>query len=437
MIGSIVLRDSELVGIAGESDDLRTTSEQLGVLNGIPAESTDTQNPDHPTRAERASIAKVFHATEGCHTCIGERREFLEFQTTVRLDQIASRDGDELCKTSHRSESGPTHVGTNVRIADQAMAADAIAPSGRDNHVVSLLKSRHFGHDPTDLVYDAGNLVTQRDRRRNVGIFPEIPVHELHVGAAHSARLDLDENFIGLNVRNRHVLEDRGFAVLRHACCFHICSTFIVGLRFTGRLRLVTKCSDSCLCNRNVLFNGAGTCPDCTDDGPVQNDGYSAAEDDDLSHVAFLNTEKWLSRLRESREVRGRLSKILAVAALSMAGSMLPMSEPVLKLVTGFPSDLRGKEAPRVRNALEFVLAALAERDAGAHDEILDRAGDQDFVGTRQGTDTSGDVDGETGEIVAADFALSRVQARSHIDPEGLGGFGDGLGAMNGARRAV
>src|SRR5499433_70471 len=80
---------------------------------------------------------------------------------------------------------------------------------------------------------------------------------------------------------------------------------FIVGLRFTGRLRLVTKCSDSRLCNRNVLFNGAGTCPDCTDDGPVQNDGYSAAEDDDLSRVAFLNTEKWLSRLREPRQIRG------------------------------------------------------------------------------------------------------------------------------------
>src|SRR5262249_50564810 len=111
--------------------------------------------------------------------------------------------------------------------------------------------------------------------------------------------------------------------------------------------------------------------------------------------------------------------------------------EPVLKLVTGFTSDLRGKEAPRVRNALEFVLAALTERDAGARDEILDRAGDQDFVGTRQGTDASGDVDGETGEIGAADFALSRVQARSHIDPEGLGGFGDGLGAMSGARLGI
>src|SRR5262249_30406952 len=148
MIGSIVLRDSELVGIAGESDDLRTTSEQLGVLNGIPAESTDTQNPDHPTRAERASIAKFFHATEGCHTCIGERRESVEFQTRVRLDQTASRGGDELCKTPPRSEPGPTHVGTNVRFADQAMAADAIPPPGRDTPVVPPLKSRHFGHDP-------------------------------------------------------------------------------------------------------------------------------------------------------------------------------------------------------------------------------------------------------------------------------------------------
>src|SRR5215831_2567085 len=75
--------------------------------------------------------------------------------------------------------------------------------------------------------------------------------------------------------------------------------------RCIGRLYLVTKCSDSRLCNRNVLFNGAGTCSDRTYDGSVQNDGYSAAEDDDLSRVAFLNAEERLSRLRESREVRG------------------------------------------------------------------------------------------------------------------------------------
>jgi len=54
------------------------------------------------------------------------------------------------------------------------------------------------------------------------------------------------------------------------------------------------------------LFNGAGTCSDRTDDGSVQNDGNSAAEDDDLSRVAFLNAEERPSRLRESREVRGR-----------------------------------------------------------------------------------------------------------------------------------
>src|SRR5262249_2407561 len=67
---------------------------------------------------------------------------------------------------------------------------------------------------------------------------------------------------------------------------------------------LVTKCSDSGLCNRNVLFNRAGTCSNRTDDGSVQHDGYSAAEDDDLSRIAFLNAEERLSRLRESRGPR-------------------------------------------------------------------------------------------------------------------------------------
>jgi hypothetical protein len=60
----------------------------------------------------------------------------------------------------------------------------------------------------------------------------------------------------------------------------------------------MTKCSDSRLGNRNVLFNGAGTCSDCSDDGSVQNDGYFAAEDDDLPPVAFLNAEERPSRLR-------------------------------------------------------------------------------------------------------------------------------------------
>jgi hypothetical protein len=68
---------------------------------------------------------------------------------------------------------------------------------------------------------------------------------------------------------------------------------------------LVTKCSDCRLGNRNVLFNGAGTWSDRTHDGSVQNDGGFAAEDGDLSRVALLNAEQRLSRLCESREVRG------------------------------------------------------------------------------------------------------------------------------------
>ena len=67
----------------------------------------------------------------------------------------------------------------------------------------------------------------------------------------------------------------------------------------------MTKCSDSRLGNRNILFNGAGACSDRTHDGSVQNDGYSAAENDDLSRVTLLNAEERLSRLRESRELRG------------------------------------------------------------------------------------------------------------------------------------
>jgi hypothetical protein len=88
----------------------------------------------------------------------------------------------------------------------------------------------------------------------------------------------------------------------------------------------VINCSDSCLCSLNVLFNSAGACSDRTDDGSVENDGDSTAEDNDLCRVASLNAEERLSRLRERSDVV--LSKILAVVALSMARSTLPMRAP-------------------------------------------------------------------------------------------------------------
>src|SRR5262249_54199701 len=161
----------------------------------------------------------------------GERRELLEFQPIVDLDQIASGNGYEFREAAVWSKPRPTHVGADMCIADLAMTAGAIAPSRHDDDVVALLKSGRLGNDPADLMYDAGDLMTKRDGRRDIGILPEVSVHELHVGAAHSARCDLNENFIGLNIRNRHVLEDERLAIFVHACCFHVCSpSTVVGI---------------------------------------------------------------------------------------------------------------------------------------------------------------------------------------------------------------
>src|SRR5215470_2404930 len=63
----------------------------------------------------------------------------------------------------------------------------------------------------------------------------------------------------------------------------------------------MTECTDRRFCHRDVLFNGAGTCSDRTDNGSVKNDGHSAAEDDDLSRVGFLDAEERPPRLRETR----------------------------------------------------------------------------------------------------------------------------------------
>src|SRR6516225_412912 len=79
VIGPILLGDGEIVGIAVESHNRRAASKELSVLDGIPAQSTDSENPEHPIGAERAGIAKLLEAAIGGQTRIGERREFLEF----------------------------------------------------------------------------------------------------------------------------------------------------------------------------------------------------------------------------------------------------------------------------------------------------------------------------------------------------------------------
>src|SRR5262245_57594575 len=131
-------------------------------------------------------------------------------KTISRCSAVGS--GYELREAAIRPKPRPADVRANLRIADLTMTAGAVAPPGHDDDGIALPKSRRLGHDTAELVHDASDLMTKRDRRRDVGISPEVSIHELHVGTAHSARRDLDEDLIGLNVRNRHVLEDESLA---------------------------------------------------------------------------------------------------------------------------------------------------------------------------------------------------------------------------------
>src|SRR5262249_43242080 len=159
---------------------------------------------------------------------VGQRSEFFEFETTVHLDEVASGDGDELGKSPVRAESGPAYVWANLCVSDLAMTAGSVAPPWGDNDVITLLIPHRLKHEPADLVHDAGDFMPRGDGRRNVSVFPEVSVDELHIGTTHSTRPHVDKHLIGLNVRNGHVLEDESLAILVHARCFHVCFPFEV-----------------------------------------------------------------------------------------------------------------------------------------------------------------------------------------------------------------
>src|SRR5262249_30887558 len=73
-----------------------------------------------------------------------------------------------------------------------------------------------------------------------------------------------------------------------------------------GDTRGLTYQSGQCsLGNGNVLLNRPRTCSHGTDNTSARNNRDAATEDDDFAGIAFLNTEKWLSRLRKRRHIRG------------------------------------------------------------------------------------------------------------------------------------
>jgi hypothetical protein len=111
------------------------------------------------------------------------------------------------------------------------MTAGAVTPPGGDNHVITLLIPHRPGHKRAELMHDAGDFMTWGDGCRNVSVFPEVSIDELHIGTAHSTGPDLDKHLTRLHVRNGHVFEDESLAIFVHACHFHICFSFkVVGI---------------------------------------------------------------------------------------------------------------------------------------------------------------------------------------------------------------
>src|SRR6185312_10116067 len=70
-----------------------------------------------------------------------------------------------------------------------------------------------------------------------------------------------------------------------------------------------------------------------------------------------------------------------------------------------------GEEAPFARHALQFTGTAIAERDAGTDDEVLDGARNEDLVRARERSDSGADVYSHAAYVVAHELALAGVEA--------------------------
>src|SRR5262249_38097106 len=155
-------------GIASKRDHLGAAPEELGVLNGVRAESADAEHPEDAIRGERAGVAEFLDPPVRSQAGIGERSEFLEFETVVHLDEVASGDGDELGKPAVRTEPGPAYVWANLCVSDLAMTAGAVPPPGGDDDVITLLITHPIWHKPTQLITHPAYFINLRLSTRHI-----------------------------------------------------------------------------------------------------------------------------------------------------------------------------------------------------------------------------------------------------------------------------
>src|SRR4051812_43618075 len=77
-----------------------------------------------------------------------------------------------------------------------------------------------------------------------------------------------------------------------------------------------------------------------------------------------------------------------------------------------------GEELPATRDALEVVLAAIAELNARAGDQIGDRSGDQHFARAGKRANPCADVHADATDVVAPQLDLTGVEPGAQLEVE-------------------
>ena len=82
------------------------------------------------------------------------------------------------------------------------------------------------------------------------------------------------------------------------------------------------------------------------------------------------------------------------------------------KLFSGVGDVTNRKEVPFARHPFEGPDATVSEIDAGAHDQVLDRAGDEHLPRFSELRDASRDVHGDPSKFSLTELTLARMSAR-------------------------
>src|SRR5262249_27219847 len=94
-------------------------------------------------------------------------------------------------------------------------------------------------------------------------------------------------------------------------------------------------------------------------------------------------------------------------------------------------------QPPLAPDALQLVATAVLEVDAGAGDELPDRARDEDLARRRVRRDARADMHGDSGHLCVDHLALPGVEARPELQSQIAHGCADRDGARDCPRRPV